>query len=1412
MKKIRLKIRLLSLAILGLLSIVSFTSKAAISVGDAIAVDGIVYKVPLSENLIPNGNFNDGFTNWKEANNTQMTSTNFTVVNTFGGVFDDTYLVGKANADAAVAGSIGTAWPITKGKAYFLKYYVKYIKDTTKVDGLEAYLKISTGDTYGTETTVLVASSKVGGKNKWALNEVAFTAKNSLVQAKFRWLNGTYAFDNFYLCQLDSIGIDVAPLNTAIKDAETLATLNYSGKAALTTAIDAAKASLPGIKSVANATLASQTLALAVRTYKLTQTATKTKPVDFTFAITNPGVNSTGNNVQPEGWNISITNGNTFTATGQHYSLDATNRYMDSWNGTVGALEYLGVQEVKGLPNGRYKVTAAARASGAAGSFIFGNDKQTVIINNADVGGALTKGWNIITVDSVIVTQGTARIGAKTVKGLWTGTWFSADDFTLTYYGADSTLLVNKAELSSLKSDKGRMIPAFSPYITEYFIYLPGGTTSFNLTAVAGITGSTVANAGAVTVSGTTGERVITVTAKDGVTKKNFTIKYMIETAVLKHSYRFSDGTANDMVGKAHGVVSGTDAVIAGGVYTSNGNFITLPGDIINLSQYGAVTLEAFITTGLNSNTNYTMLAYFGAANGANSLWIQPTRSSTSGSRASTSTPYVDNKRLDDGLSHHIVSVLTIDSLYYYIDGSLVGKTAASNQISRIVNTMAYLGKGGWADPIWAGKINEFNIYNGILDAKTVAARSTGMPEDVGLYSLKADNLPMTPAFNKDVMSYSIVVPKGTKKVNLTAIPLSPDGKVLANDAVLVNGSVSVDLVNGSGSAEIYVVSSDPAVTKLKIYTVQITTNPNLVILAHSYTFEDGTAKDVINGANGIVSGTNARFINGAFVSNGDFITLPANTLALNNFGAITLEGYITAGNAVNTNYTMLSYFGGGSGANCIWIQPTRGGSNVISQTEASGVAVNGIEMDEGLTHHVVTVLTMDTIFYYIDGKEVAKKATAADKISNITRDNAWLCKGGWADPIWQGTIHEFNIYNGQLSASTIKSNANAFFENKGIALSALSVDYYTNQTPRPFNPSVKTYGVLVPPGTATMKVNAVPANVGAKVIKGGDLINVSNPAGIDTIWIESKDATVMGYYLLNYTHSTPLTLKHSYKFEDGTANDVVGNANGTLVGGTIANGMYTSTANGQYINLPADKIAINTYPAITTEMVIKAANNGNGVNVMTAYFGNTIGTSGTDYFYNSHKSRAAISCQMPAAPWAVESGVSGAKELDDAGTYHMVSTLTNDTIAWYINGELVGKAANSVANKIFNLSNKFAYLCKSGYTGDATWVGSIYEFNIWAGEMSAATISARSKALLATDIKPVSEEGNIFAIAQRGSFILQTPYTSGSVKVYNLTGKLVHMSTINANREIIPVKASGIYFIEVVNGSEKTTIKAAMK
>ncbi len=59
------------------------------------------------------------------------------------------------------------------------------------------------------------------------------------------------------------------------------------------------------------------------------------------------------------------------------------------------------------------------------------------------------------------------------------------------------------------------------------------------------------------------------------------------------------------------------------------------------------------------------------------------------------------------------------------------------------------------------------------------------------------------------------------------------------------------------------------------------------------------------------------------------------------------------------------------------------------------------------------------------------------------------------------------------------------------------------------------------------------------------------------------------------------INLTHSWKFEDGTANDYIGRANGTLVGGaSISGGSLVTSSQGQWMEMPADSIALNAYDA----------------------------------------------------------------------------------------------------------------------------------------------------------------------------------------------------------------------------------------
>ena len=435
--------------------------------------------------------------------------------------------------------------------------------------------------------------------------------------------------------------------------------------------------------------------------------------------------------------------------------------------------------------------------------------------------------------------------------------------------------------------------------------------------------------------------------------------------------------------------------------------------------------------------------------------------------------------------------------------------------------------------------------------------------------------------------------------------------------------------------------------------TVAVPTNPGATNLKHQYTFDDGTAKDSVGQADGVLVG-GAAVVDGALVTSAQdqWMEMPGKTIAMNTYEAVTMVMWYTPKANGNTGYTMLAYFGdsvNGLGSNGYFITTARG-DNIsrtaisIGNTSAPWSAesgANGPEYDDGKPHCMISTMDATTIKLYIDGVLLASTPlSAANKISGISQNLAYLAKGGYSgDPEWMGAIHEFRVYNKALSA--------------GEAL-------YLSQL------------LSKDPGTGN--------------------------------------------------------LKHQYAFEDGTANDSVGQANGTLVGGAaVVGGALVTSAQDQWVELPGKTIAMNTYEAVSLAMWYTPKANGNTGYTMLAYFGDSVGGLGSNgYFFSPARgdnvSRTAISIGNTSAPWSAESGANG-PEYDDGKPHFVVSTVDATTIKLYVDGVLTASTALSATNKISGISQNLAYLCKGGYTGDPEWIGSLGEFRIYNKALTAGEV-----------------------------------------------------------------------------------------
>ncbi|MCU4162916.1 cadherin-like beta sandwich domain-containing protein [Carboxylicivirga caseinilyticus] len=269
------------------------------------------------------------------------------------------------------------------------------------------------------------------------------------------------------------------------------------------------------------------------------------------------------------------------------------------------------------------------------------------------------------------------------------------------------------------------------------------------------------------------------------------------------------------------------------------------------------------------------------------------------------------------------------------------------------------------------------------------------------------------------------------------------------------------------------------------------------------------------------------------------------------------------------------------------------------------------------------------------------------------------------------------------------------------------------------FEPFVTEYYMTVPVGVDAIDITAIPTDLSSNITGAGAGVTVNDASGDIVITVTAPDPSNTTDYVIHYRKDTDLTLMHSYTFEDGTARDMEGSADGVVTGGHVAEGVFVSDGTGGYVTLPAAEIGINTYPSITLETYVKAGYNPGWS--MLAYFGGLWGYK--SYWLsvqnNDDFTRAVVD------EWQGAYRAETVGEASEGDMYHYVTTMTNDSISLYINGTKVQKTLLHEDYYVADLSNENAWICYGGYN-DPIWLGDVYEFNIYSGEMDEATIKAR--------------------------------------------------------------------------------------
>lgn len=210
------------------------------------------------------------------------------------------------------------------------------------------------------------------------------------------------------------------------------------------------------------------------------------------------------------------------------------------------------------------------------------------------------------------------------------------------------------------------------------------------------------------------------------------------------------------------------------------------------------------------------------------------------------------------------------------------------------------------------------------------------------------------------------------------------------------------------------------------------------------------------------------------------------------------------------------------------------------------------------------------------------------------------------------------------------------------------------------------------------------------------------------------------------------LSLTHLYTFNDGTVNDWVGNAHGTLENGAtvvagrlaLANvGVLSGQSSAvQYAKLPANVLGSGD---ATIEAWYTAANSANWARVFD--IGNQSGGAGDSYLSFTLQSGTYDSRAILRPSGAAERIASG--PTTDDGLQHMTALVIDSSaglLRLYLDGTAVATTPLSGAS-VASVNDALAYVGRSLFNVDPGFTGSVNELRIFDDAVPAGEISAHA-------------------------------------------------------------------------------------
>ena len=363
------------------------------------------------------------------------------------------------------------------------------------------------------------------------------------------------------------------------------------------------------------------------------------------------------------------------------------------------------------------------------------------------------------------------------------------------------------------------------------------------------------------------------------------------------------------------------------------------------------------------------------------------------------------------------VAVTKAGNTYKLFKNGAVIKTATFNvkpsdyTAAQFVNN--YIGKSNWPDPFLKGKISDFRIYNRGLTGEDVAALA-GIPYAITSFTPK---------------SLSVLITATAQQIN-TKLPANVTA--VYSDGATANMPVTWDdITSYAGNEGVYTVYGTVAGTSVKP-VLNLTVTNSALTPAIQYNFDEtsgttientgslgsdynATAAQSISSAEGMVG--NALTLDGS----NQYVTIPqeltfGNDLTISMWvksnKSSTVSMMYCFGDAVNSGKMWLSQHSAQNQKLTAALEPAWGGDNRISDSK---------ELSVNQWVHVAVTYSGKNTTLYKDGAAVETKTLALQPSDyNGQYLINYIGKSAWADPLLNGFIDDFRIYNGVLGEEEI--------------------------------------------------------------------------------------------------------------------------------------------------------------------------------------------------------------------------------------------------------------------------------------------------------------------------------------------------------------------------------------------------------